>query len=205
MRPAAPGEKESSKMEWTRSETLGLAAVKCAICRGMGLKATRGGGNAPCGCVFRAIFRACYARFRQCVEKEKTLSRVTLDCGPKGCGRVTWSRKDEEYMADFYLVTKRSLTADEWKLFSAHFLLGADWRLCSRQLGMDRGTFFHELYRIEGLLGQVYRELHPYSLYPLDEYFAGRTENDWPEPKKLVRIRPGSLHARLRVPVKKAA
>jgi hypothetical protein len=139
------------------------------------------------------------------MEKEKTLSRVTLDCGPKGGGRMTWGRKDEEYIADFYLVTKRSLTADEWKLFNAHFLMGADWRLCTRQLGMEKGAFYHEIYRIESLLGQVYRELQPYSLYPLDEYFAGRTENDWPVQKKVVKIRPGSLHARLRPPVKKAA
>ena len=103
-------------MEWTRSETIGLAAVKCAFCRGLGMKAGRGGAQEACDCVFRAIFRACYARFRQCAEREKTLSRVTLDCGPKGCGRVTWSRKDEEYMADFYLVTRRSLTAEEWRL-----------------------------------------------------------------------------------------
>jgi hypothetical protein len=172
----------------------------------MGLKAGRGGGEVACGCVYRAIFRACYARFRQCAEKEKSLSRVTLDCGPKGCGRVTWSRKDEEYLADFYLVTKRNLTAEHWKIFSAHFLLGADWKLCTRWLQMEKGDFFHEVYRIENHLGKVYRELKPYSLYPLDEYFAGRTENAWPaEPKKVVRLRPGSLSRRLKAPVKQAA
>lgn len=193
-------------MEWTRSETLGLATVKCAFCRGMGLRAGRGKEQVPCGCVFRAIFRACYARFRECATKEKTLSRVTLDCGPKGCGRVTWSRKDEEYMADFLLVTKRNLTEEGWKLFRAHFLLGADWRLCTRKLGIDKGTFFHELYKMENHLGQVYRELQPYSLYPLDEYFAGRTENAWPKPeKKVVKMRARSLHRRLKVPEKKAA
>jgi len=52
-------------------------------------------------------------------------------------------------------------------------LLGADWRLCTRRLGMDRGNFFHMVYRIEQKLGRAFRELKPYALYPLDEYFHG--------------------------------
>jgi len=38
---------------------------------------------------------------------------------------------------------------------------------------IDRGTFFHSVYRIEQRLGRVFRELQPYGLYPLDEYFRG--------------------------------
>jgi hypothetical protein len=83
-----------------------------------------------------------------------------------------WSRKDEEYIADFTLVSKRTLTPEEYRLFSYHFLLGADWRLCCRKLKMDRGNFFHATYRIQQKLGKVYRELQPYGLYPLDEYFG---------------------------------
>jgi len=192
-------------MEWTRSETLGLAAAQCAQCRGLGLKPMRSGEDAACRCVYKAIFRACYARFRQCAQKERSLSKVTLEFGPKGGGRVTWGRKDEEYMADFYLVTRRTLTPAEWRVFSYHFLLGADAKLCAKKLKLNRGQFFHALYRIEALLGKVYRELSPYALYPVDEYFAGRTENDWPKPKKVVEMRPGSLHGLLKVPVKKAA
>ena len=40
---------------------------------------------------------------------------------------------------------------------------------------MDRGTFFHEIYRITERLGRVFRELQPYPLFPLDEYFHGTT------------------------------
>jgi hypothetical protein len=50
--------------------------------------------------------------------------------------------------------------------------LGADWKLCCRQLGMDRGNFFHAVYRIEQRLGRIFAELEPYALYPLDEYFG---------------------------------
>jgi hypothetical protein len=84
-----------------------------------------------------------------------------------------YSRKREEYLADFCIVTRRALDDVEYKFFRYVFLLGADWRLCLRQLNLDRGTFFHHLYRIEEKLGRYYAELEPFPLYPLDEYFGG--------------------------------
>ncbi len=85
----------------------------------------------------------------------------------------TWGRKDEEYIADFCLIAKRILNEEEHRLFRFHFMLGADWKLCSRKLGLERGNFFHAVYRIEQKLGRVFRELEPYPLFPLDEYFNG--------------------------------
>jgi hypothetical protein len=61
----------------------------------------------------------------------------------------------------------------EYRLFRFHFLLGADWKLCARRLGVDRGNFYHAVYRIEQKLGRTFRELQPYPLFPLDEYFHG--------------------------------
>jgi hypothetical protein len=81
--------------------------------------------------------------------------------------------KDEEFMADFCLVAKRFLSPLEHKIFKFHFLLGADWKLCCRQMKMDRGDFFHNVYRLEHKLGRIFKELKPYALYPLDEYFGG--------------------------------
>ena len=86
---------------------------------------------------------------------------------------ATWTRTAEDFMADFYLVAKRTLTEEEFRLFRYHFLLGADWKLCCAKLGTDRGNFFHSVYRIEQKLGRVFREIRPYSLYPPDEYFGG--------------------------------
>jgi hypothetical protein len=88
-------------------------------------------------------------------------------------GKRTYSRKREEYIADFCLVSRRSLDAVEYKLFTYHFLLGADWKLCCRRLRIDRGSFFHMVYRIEQKLGRIFCELKPYALYPIDEYFGG--------------------------------
>ena len=41
---------------------------------------------------------------------------------------------------------------------------------------LDRGDYFHTLYRIQRKLGKAFREIEPYSLFPVDEYFGGRTE-----------------------------
>ncbi len=162
-------------MDWNRSETIALASDACTLCHGHGLRHTaRRGKEVPCNCVLRGIFRACYARFRYCAGKEKQITKVTWQfCeGGRGGGR-TWGRRDEEYIADFCLVTQRTLNPFEYKIFRFHFLLGADWRLCCRQLEIDRGTFFHTVYRLQQKLGKVFRELEPYALFPLDEYFGG--------------------------------
>jgi hypothetical protein len=45
--------------------------------------------------------------------------------------------------------------------------------MCCRRLGMEKGHFFHSLYRIEAKLGRYYRELEPYPLFPLEDYFHG--------------------------------
>lgn len=160
-------------MEWTRSDTIALAKQSCAQCHGLGLRSSAKAKPNPCNCVFRAVFRACYARFRHCATKEKYMSKATLEHIAGRDGRLTWGRKDEEYIADFCQVSRKALDELEYKVFRFHFLLGADWRLCTKRLDIDRGTFFHAVYRIEQKLGRVFRELEPYGLFPLDEYFHG--------------------------------
>ncbi|MBI5085588.1 MAG: hypothetical protein HZB13_13430 [Acidobacteria bacterium] len=157
--------------------------------------------------MLRAVFRACYARFRYCIFRERNVSRATLEQTHMGGRRITWGRKDEEYLADFYLVSRRSLGHMEWRVFCYHYLLGADWKLCAKRLGLDRGTFFHVVYRLQHRLGRVFKELQPYALFPIDEYFQGRTHNTAEEggPIKVVPFRKGSLSRRLQVPIRKAA
>jgi hypothetical protein len=99
-------------------------------------------------------------------------SAVSLEfCNGKE-GRRSFSRKREEFMADFCLVTRRTLDESEYRLFRFHFLLGADWKMCCRRLRMERGSFFHEIYRMEQKLGRTFAELEPYSLYPVEDYFS---------------------------------
>ena len=90
---------------------------------------------------------------------------------------MTYARLDEDYIADFSKVTRRTLDNFDYNIFRYHFLLGANWRLCCRQLKIDRGDYFHALYRLQHKLGRVYRELQPYSLYPISEYFGGKLDS----------------------------
>lgn len=196
-------------MEWTRSETLALAAHSCVHCDGLGLRVSEKHETLqPCNCVLRAIFRACYIRFRECTEKEKYMTRVTLDVVQGVDSRNAYSRKNEEFVADFCLVSSRFLTEKEYVIFRYHFLLAADWKLCCRKLTIDRGTFFHEVYRIQQKLGRAFRELEPYSLYPLSEYFGGETRNVAPvrnPDRKVIPIRPPVARPPADMPTRKSA
>jgi len=160
-------------MHWNRSNAIGVARNSCAYCSGNGTRKVRKHKEVPCHCVFRAVFRACYNKFRECVATGEHISPVTLvKCGGRE-GLHIYSRVREEYIADFCLVSRRVLDEEEYRVFRMHFLLGADWRLCCRQMKLERGDFFHFVYRIEQKLGRTFAELKPYPLFPLDQYFGG--------------------------------
>ena len=190
----------SGTMQWKRSDTLALAMHGCTHCLGSGLRLSRRGSLAPCNCVLRSIFRICYKRFVRCATQEKHLSRISLEPHLGQERGSSWGRKDEEYIADFMLVSRRTLADADYRLFRYHFLLGADWKLCARQMGLDRGNFFHAVYRIEQQLGRVFRELEPYSLFPLDEYFHGASRKGQVARKPLVVEPAAVLPQHLRFP-----
>lgn len=161
-------------MEWTRSETIGLASASCVFCRGLGLRKTPTKGETkPCGCVFREIFRVCHSRYRHCAEKSGLTSKPQLERISGASGYRFYGRRNEEYIADFELVSRRSLTDLEHDVLRYHYLLGADWKMCTVRLEIDKGTFFHTKYKVEEKLGRVFRELQPHALFPLDQYFGG--------------------------------
>jgi hypothetical protein len=167
-------------MNWDRSETIALAKTNCAHCHGYGLRPGRNEREVPCKCVFRAIFRACYMRFRDCTTRDRHLSRVRLELCTGKDTRMAYGRKVEEYIADFCLVSRNALSPMEYDIFRFHFLLGAGWKLCCWRMQIDRGTFFHIIYKIEQTLGRVFRELEPYGLFPLDQYFGGTMRKERP-------------------------
>jgi hypothetical protein len=177
-------------MEWSRDAVLSLARLSCSTCGGEGIKREKMGQIIPCSCVLRTIFRACYARFRVSVEKEKYMSRVSFEHFGGRERRMMWSRKDEEYAADFHLVSRRVLDPFHYQVFSYHFLLAGDWRLCCRRLKIDRGQFFHAVYRVQEMLGRVFYELEPYGLFPPRDYFTTRITD--PRPRGPVPPRPGA-------------
>lgn len=189
--------------QWNRSEVLGLAKEACTHCQGFGLRRSRSGVAEPCHCVLRAVFRACMNRFRHCASLEKYVSRVRVEQVNGRDHKQVWGMKNEEYMVDFCHVAERNLDAEEYRIFRFHFLLGADWKLCCRRLAMDRGTFFHAVYRIQQKLGRVFRELEPYALFPLDEYFGGAVNKT--SPGNVVRMPDVPRNKGLRPPLKKVA
>lgn len=152
---------------------LAMAQTGCVHCNGLGMRSEHVNAlKAPCNCVLRSIFRACFNRFKVCAAGD-VLRPISVDGnrGPKGRagGR---GRKQIEYMADFVLVSRKSLDPFEYQLFKFHYLLGADWKLCCQRLHIDRGNFFHAVYRIQQKLGHVFHTLEPYPLYPLHIYFS---------------------------------
>ena len=157
-------------MYWNRSNAIGLATASCSQCGGHGLRM-----NAkPCGCVLRAIFRACYNRFRELATVGPQIGTAALEYTAGSDGRRTYCRKFEEYVADFCLIARRELPEpDEYKAFRYMFLLGADPNVAAARMNLERGAFFHMLYRVEEKLGRAFAETRPYPLYPLDEYFGG--------------------------------
>jgi len=173
--------------------------MACSLCHGDGIRTVHNNREVVCNCVYRAAFRACLNRFRECVLSSTVSSPVEIEaCNGRDTHR-RYCRKREEYMADFTLLARRVLTPLEHRVFRIHFLLGADWKLCTRQMNVDRGTFFHFVYLVEQKMGRAVREVEPYALYPLDEYFSNPTlKKDPIRPTPLKMFIRGS---RLRVPL----
>jgi hypothetical protein len=132
---------------------------------------------------------------------------VSLEANPGRHRKSVWGLKNEEYMADFTLVSRRTLDEYEYVIFKSHFLLGADWNLCCRKLNLDRGEFFHEVYRIQQKLGRTFRELEPHALFPLDQYFNSRTKDpiEISASFKVETEAAPKLEPLLRFPIKRAA
>ena len=188
------------QFEWNRSEVIALAKESCVQCHGYGLRERNSGQAALCHCVLRKVFRVCYQRFRQGITGERGISPVRLEAVRGKDRRHTWGMKNEEYLADFCLIAERTLSPIEHQIFRFHFLLGADWRLCCRRLQMDRGIFFHHVYRLEHKLGRAFRETQPYPLFPLDDYFTRSSDEPVQSCLAVVERNP-----RLKPPLKKAA
>jgi hypothetical protein len=109
------------------------------------------------------------------VWRGKCRTQVSFERNPSGRStRGAWGRKEEEYIADFELISRRSLDPVHHQIFRYHFLLGADCKLCCQRLGIDRGAFFHAIYRIEERLGKAFYQTEPYALYPPNDYFVAR-------------------------------
>jgi hypothetical protein len=152
--------------EWTRQKTLGVANHSCVACHGLGLAGGRLDAMQPCSCVLRAIFRECLTMFVSIATQPRSLDRA-----------IGWSRCDENYMADFVAIAKRTLVdGDLHRVFRIHFLLGAAPEACIKKLGGDCGGFYHAVSQIEQQLGRAFAETQPFPLFPIAEYFGSGSQ-----------------------------
>lgn len=161
-------------MEWTRSETIAMASASCVFCRGLGLRYTEKLGDArPCSCVFRSIFRACLERYQISQSNAERIKPVSLEYFSGTRGFRSYGRRNEEFIADFEAISRRTLDAEEQELLRLYFLQGLNWKTCAVRMNSNRGAIFHMVYCIEEKLGRAFRETEPYGLFPIDEYFSG--------------------------------
>lgn len=128
---------------------------RCTTCAGGGVKYWIRGWPV-CECVNRAAFRSVMRRYSE-------------------LGRVDpWemSPKRSEFRADVEVIARRSLSIDFHKLFRLYYLGAADWRICTRELGLTKAQVFGRAYLIADKVGAAFRECSPFALFPIDEYFT---------------------------------
>lgn len=188
-------------------EMLALAKPGCTLCLGLGYRFGRRESDTPtCNCVWRAVFRLCFARFKRLYSGEGYISQVKtgrFDQTGQAINKPRATVLESDYLADFIIVARRALQDRplSLKLFRFHDLLGADWKLCCRKLGIDRGEFFHEVYRVQQMVGKALYETEPFALFPLDEYFGGTVRGALSERRLTGLRRVADAYAPLQAPL----
>jgi hypothetical protein len=158
---------------------------QCDVCHGdqATINAASGRGHL-CRCVYRKIFSDLMDGYRQSKGSAGCRGEITEHHVPGFGGGVSYSRKNEEYVADVELLLKRvaaRLDAEYKDIFPHHFAftkycfiggapetvimrhlkLGEDWK---RRVGVA-------LDRIRATASKSAVELVPYPLFPVREYF----------------------------------
>jgi hypothetical protein len=156
---------------------LAAALNTCARCHGFGQTPGHWGHAIACNCALRRVFRDCLSRYWH--EQENMVrgnSAVRLEAfqsavcrGRRSHTYLVCANKSAEYSADFVITARAELRPWELELFDRHFLKGEPWYRCIGPLHIDRGNFFHAVYRIERTLGQALIER---GMYPTRDYFA---------------------------------
>ena len=167
-----------------------LSMHSCRHCRGRGLVACKGRYR-TCACVYRRVFRACLDSYHYCQASMGSPGAVQCERVGRAQGRcaIVASFKRAEYAADFILLARRVLAFRpiEMAVFNAFHVDDLEWivavprvnrllrqlRPPRRPRPLNRGSFFHAVYRAEGLIGAAILTTRPYSLFPPRQYFAG--------------------------------
>jgi len=151
---------------WPEEKLLMLARPACANCKGRGW-APAGDHAEVCDCVYRAVCRSCLEAYKRASWR----SVLVRSYAPhRGRAQWTWSRPLEEFRADVERLAAAALDETERTIWREYHVAGKEWREVAPRVGLERGNFYHAVYRIEKKLGRVFAELKPYPLWPWWEY-----------------------------------
>ena len=152
-----------------RATALSLVKKGCTKCFGGVVLTYNGSKKHICGCVYRAVTRKVLKRYHDIADNPYSFNKCQFERSING--HFVAGYKNLEFSADVCLIAKRSLDAKDYFIFRSHMLDGNLWYNVAGKVGIDRGNFFHSVYRIEEVLGKIFLELKPYPLYPLGRYF----------------------------------
>ncbi len=176
-----------------------LADRDCANCGGRGLLDNGGSQELPhCPCALREAFQQCFHAYRDLATVQSLGGELASSLGRSGnhvtrikYGRpppqarhlpLGFCRTAECYMADVFLLARRSLLFGEWdhrnvvgpeirwRLFRRRFLRGCDKAACLKATRMGRNRLSRVLDRIETSVGREFYQVQPYPLWPPSEY-----------------------------------
>ncbi len=168
------------------ADPLALSTPSCRRCGGLGTIRKRRGYR-TCACVYRRVFRACLTSYHHCQASMGSAGAVQYERVGHAQGRcaIVASFKRAEYAADFIMLARLVLASRpiELAVFEAYHVDDQEWLVAVPRVNaslhlprpLNRGAFFHAVYREEGLLGKAILQTHPYSLFPPRSYFAGFT------------------------------
>lgn len=114
-------------------------------------------------------------------------------------GRVawSWSRPNEEFLADVQLCAKRALSPSDYRLYVMHVVEGLTYRQCLKPLGLDRIGFNVAYNRI---VRNVAAEFARSKVWPVSQYFPSRKPvSQFEAEMGKLKAMPGTLTERDRV------
>lgn len=143
----------------TRGVVLALSMPSCTRCCGRGVYLARSELRV-CNCAYRGVFDRVMSAFHARTWSAQIYQRQSI--------------KQSEWFADVHIIAMRALDGSD--LRKAIYRLGCvedrDWKIASVKVGLSRGNYFHELYRVKETVGRAWLETKPYGVFPIEDYFS---------------------------------
>ena len=150
-----------------------MAPSHCYRCAGLGMKSEQSESvfhprMRLCDCVYRAIFRHCFNRYRYLRDYDLFLGRRANLVIRPGLG-PSYEFKGIDFIADIESTAAKWLHDRELLVWRHHYLGNLIWRACLPLAHCNRGQFFSACYRLEQNLGKWWLES---GMYPRDYFTA---------------------------------